>query len=89
MNFDREPVAQAAQRASDLVQRWGLDGTRLEEWAARNAVRRDNTGSQEYTRSRRLGAEGPTIDIKARALTDGRAYLNVSVVWDLDRSQVG
>ncbi len=49
VNFDREPMADAAQRARELVQRWGLDGARLAEWAARNADGRDNTGSLEYT----------------------------------------
>ena len=89
VNFDREPMAQAAHRARELVQRWGLDGTRLEEWAARNAVRRDNTGSLEYTPSHRLGTDGPSIAIQARALTGGRAYLSVIVFWGLDRPAVG
>lgn len=83
INYDREPLARTVERASDLVQAWGLDGTRLGEWAARNADGRDNSpgGPTGRTPTRRLGADGPTIALGTRALSDGRAYLTVNVFW--------
>ncbi len=91
VNFDREPMALAAQRARDLVQRWGLDGTRLAEWAARNADGVDNGpgGARAYTPSHPLGDEGPTIALIARALDGGAAYLTVDVFWNPDRAEFG
>ena len=84
------PWPKPPQRARELVQRWGLDGTRLEEWAARNADGRDNSsgGPRPYTPSHPLGGESPTIDLAARALSDGHAYLTVNVFWERDRPTV-
>ena len=91
VNFDREPVAQAAQRASELAQRWGLDGARLADWVARNADGRDNSagGAHVFVPSRELGDGGPTIELQAWAMSDGRAYLSVGVVWEREASELG
>ena len=91
VNFDREPVAQAAERAADLAQRWSLDATRLEEWAARNADGRDNSagGAHVFVPTRQLGNGGPTLELQAWALSDGRAYLSVGAVWEREPSMLG
>ncbi len=83
VNYPREPLSDAARRAATLAQRWGLDGSRLAEWAARNANGQDLSpgGTQAHTPPRRLEEGGPTLDINARALPDGRAYLSVTVSW--------
>lgn len=83
VNYDREPLARAVERADELVARWGLDGARLAEWAERNAGGRDHGpgGPTGQTATLRLGTDGPTISMRGRALGDGQAYLTVYVAW--------
>lgn len=91
VNFDEEPVSDAAARARDLVQRWGLDGTRLEEWALRNADGPDYAGSATManTPSHPITDDGPIMSILARARDVDDAYLSVTVSWDLEGSAPG
>ena len=83
INYDEEPVSDAAARARDLVRRWGLDGTRLEEWALRNADGPDYAGSATManTPSHPITDDGPTMDILARARDVDDAYLSITVYW--------
>ncbi|HEV2069930.1 MAG TPA: hypothetical protein VGR26_09065 [Acidimicrobiales bacterium] len=89
INYDREPVSDAARRAADLTRRWNLDGSELAAWAARNADGRDNSpgGSMASTSEQPLTEDGPFLSIDARALTDGRAYLSVTVFWGNEHNQ--
>ncbi|MBW3651602.1 MAG: hypothetical protein KY458_13640 [Actinobacteria bacterium] len=89
INYDREPVPDAARRAADLTRRWNLDGSELAAWAARNADGRDNSpgGSMASTSEHPLTEDGPFLSIDARALTDGRAYLSVTVFWGNEDNQ--
>ena len=82
INYDREPVPDAARRAANLTRRWDIDGSELAAWAARNADGRDDSpgGSMASTSERPLTEDGPLLSIDARALTDGRAYLSVTVL---------
>ncbi|MBW3651600.1 MAG: hypothetical protein KY458_13630 [Actinobacteria bacterium] len=88
VNYDREPVRDAARRAAELARQWGLDASRLAEWAARNADGRDNSpgGSMATTGSQRPTEDGPSLSIDARALSSGESYLSVTVSW-YDESQ--
>ena len=84
VNYDEEPVRSAAERARDLVRRWGLDGSALEEWAARNSDGADYAGSGTLanTPSHPWSPEGPIVSISARARSGGSAYLSATVCWD-------
>ncbi|MBW3644072.1 MAG: hypothetical protein KY441_01025 [Actinobacteria bacterium] len=88
VNYPREPVRDAARRAAELARQWGLDASRLAEWAARNADGRDNSpgGSMATTGSQRPTEDGPSLSIDARALSTGESYLSVTVSW-YDESQ--
>lgn len=91
INYDREPVADAARRAAELSRLWGIDGSRLAEWGIRNAGRVDLSagGAMESTGSQPLTDAGPSMSIKARAVDEGQAYLSVTVSWDTGASEAG
>ncbi len=88
VNYPDEPVPAAARRAAALAGQWGIDASRLAEWAARNADGVDLSagGSMATTGSQRPTEGGPSLSIDARALSAGESYLSVTVSW-YDESQ--
>ncbi|MBW3558048.1 MAG: hypothetical protein KY454_14025 [Actinobacteria bacterium] len=89
VNYPTEPVRDAARRAAELARRWGIDGSELAAWAARNAEGPDLSvdGSMTSTRARRLTDDGPFLSLDARARSVEESYLSVTVSWDNERPQ--
>ncbi|HEV2070775.1 MAG TPA: hypothetical protein VGR26_13360 [Acidimicrobiales bacterium] len=88
VNYDREPVRDAARRAAELARQWGIDASEIAHWAARNADGVDLSpgGSMASTGSQRPTEDGPSLSIDARALSSGESYLSVTISW-YDESQ--